>query len=100
MALRNRAAATGARAGCATKTVIASHDLAIFERIRVYVPQKHSRPVGIVPLHPKLLIEIAIVNFTTPPDTDRVAAHETLDSRWVERFDKNLHVIIKPIAVT
>ena len=33
MALHNRAAATRARASRATKTVIASHDLAIFERI-------------------------------------------------------------------
>src|SRR6476660_1661618 len=117
MALRNRAAATRACAGCATKTVIASHDLAIFERIRVHVPQKHwlARIVVLVgtprcgvrsaqradpttPLHPKLLIEIAVVNFTTPPDTDRVAAHETFDSRWIKCLDQKLHVLIEPIA--
>src|SRR3954462_1081891 len=99
MALRNRAAATRAGAGGATKTVIASHDLAIFERIRVHVPQKHSRPIGIVPLHAKLLIEIAVIDFTTPPDTDRVATHETFDSRRIERFDEKLHILVKPIVV-
>jgi len=95
--LHNRAAAARTRASRATKTVIACHDLAIFERIGVDVPQKN--PLPIVPLHPELLIEIAVINFTTPPDADRVAAHETLDSRWSERLDQKLHVLIEPIAV-
>ena len=61
------------------------------------VPQKNRLPI--VPLHPELLIEIAVINFTTPPDADRVAAHETFDSRWIERLDQKLHVLIEPIAV-
>ena len=85
MALHNRAAATRARAGRATETVIAGHDLAIFEGIGVDVPQENRRPM--VPLHPELLIEIAVINFTTPPHTDRVAAHETFDGGWIERLD-------------
>ena len=95
--LHNRAAACGTRAGRATKTVIAGHDLAIFERIGIDVPQKNRLPI--VPLHPELLIEIAVVNFAAPPDADRVAAHETVDSRWIKRLDQNLHVLIEPIAV-
>src|SRR6266481_4243418 len=63
--LYNRAGAARARASRATKTVIAGHDLAIFERIWVDLPQKDRPPI--VPLHPELLIEIAVINFTTPP---------------------------------
>ena len=97
MTLHDGAAAARTRAGRATKTVIAGHDLAIFERMGIDVPQKHRLPI--VPLHPELLIEIAVVNFTTPPDADRVAAHETFDSRWIERLDQKLHVFIESIAV-
>ena len=96
-ALHNRAAAARTRASGATKTVIASHDLPIFQRIGVDVPQKNRLPI--VPLHPELLVEVAVVNLTTPADADRVAAHETLDSRWIERLDQKLHVLIEPIAV-
>jgi len=32
-----------------------------------------------LPLHPELLIEIAIVNFAAPADADGVAAHETVN---------------------
>ena len=118
MTLHNRAAATRARASRATKTVIAGHDLAIFERIRIDVPKKQrsiviaavvgtprcgvrsaQRADPTVPLHPELLIEIAVVNFTTPPDADRVAAHEAFDRRWIERFDQELHVLLEPIVV-
>ena len=95
--LHNRAAAARARASRATKTVIAGHDLAIFERIGVEVPQKDRLPI--LPLHSELLIEIAVINFTTPPDADRVAAHETVDRRWIKCLDQKLHVIIEPIAV-
>ena len=48
--LHKRAAAARARASRATKTVIAGHDLAIFERTGVGVPQKNRLPI--VPLHP------------------------------------------------
>src|SRR5690242_12209103 len=78
--------------------MIADHDLAVFKRIGVDVPQK-NRP-AIIPLQPELLIEIAVVNFTTPPHADCVAAHETFDRGWIERFDQKLHVFIEPIAVT
>ena len=61
------------------------------------VPQKNRLPI--IPLHPELLIEIAVVNFTTPPDADRVAAHETFDRRRIERLDQKLHVLIEPIVV-
>ena len=86
--LHNRAPAAGARASRATKTVLASHDLAIFDRIGVDVPQKDR--LSILPLHSELLIKIAIVNFTTPPDADRVAAHETFDRCWIKRLDQTV----------
>ena len=96
MPLNDRPAATRARASRAAKTVIARHDLAMFERIGVHVPQKNRLPIA--PLHPELLIEIAVINFPTPPDADRIAAHETFDSRWIERLDQKLHVLIEPIV--
>src|SRR5437762_2840145 len=83
--LNDRAAACGARASRAAETVIAGRDLAMFERIGIHVPQKNRLPI--VPLQPELLIEIAVINFPTPPDADRIAAHETFDSRWIERLD-------------
>ena len=46
--LHDRAAAARARASCATKTVVAGHDLTIFEGIRIDVPQKNRLPI--VPL--------------------------------------------------
>ena len=95
--LHDRAAAARTCAGRATKTVITGHDLAIFWRMGIDVPQKHRLPI--VPLHSELLIEIAVVNFTTPPDADRVAAHKAFDSLWIERLDQKLHVLIEPIAV-
>ena len=98
MDLHDRAATARARAGGATKTVVAGHDLAIFERIGVNVPQKNRLPI--VPLHPELLIEIAVINFTSPSDTNRVAAHETFDSRWIECLDQKLYVLIESIAVS
>ena len=118
MALRNCAAAARARAGRAAKTVIASHNLAVFERIGIEIPKKQrSTGVAVVvgtprcgirsaqgadatrPLHPELLIEIAVINFTTPSDADRVAAHKTLDGRWIERLDQKLHVLSEQILV-
>src|SRR6476661_8647099 len=63
----------------------------------IHVPQKHRLPI--VPLHPELLIEIAVVNFTPPPNADRVAAHEAVDSGWIECLDQKLHVLIESIAV-
>src|SRR5215831_18132035 len=77
--------------------MIAGHDLAILERIGVDVPQKNRLPI--VPLHPELLIEIAVVNFTTPADADRIAAHKTADSRRIKCLDKNLHVLLELVVV-
>src|SRR5437762_9614296 len=51
------------------------------------------------PLHPELLIKIAVINFTAPADADRVAAHETFDSRRIERIDQKLHVLIELMVV-
>src|SRR4029434_525078 len=95
--LHDRAAAARTNTGCATKTVVAGHDLAMLERARLDVPQENELPI--VPLHSELLIEIAVINFTTPPDADRVAAHEAFDSRWIKRLDQKLHVLIETIAV-
>jgi len=76
--------------------VIASHDPAFSSESGLTSTKKS---LSVVPLHPELLVEIAVINFTTPPDADRVATHETLDSRWIEDFDQKLHVLIEPIAV-
>src|SRR5262249_33274871 len=97
-ALHDRTTTARARASRATETVIAGHDHAIFERIGIDVPQKNR--FSIVPLHSELLIEIAVVNFTSPADADRVAAHETVHSRWIECLNQKLHVIIEAIAAT
>ena len=77
--------------------MIARHDLAIFERIGIDVPQENGLPI--IPLHPELLIKIAVVNFTAPADADRVAAHETFDGRWIECLDQKLHVVVELIVV-
>jgi len=77
--------------------MIAGHDFAILKRVGIDVPQKNR--LSIVPLHPELLIEIAVINFTAPPDADRIAAHETFNSGWIECLDQKLHVLIEPIAV-
>ncbi len=77
--------------------MIARHDRAIFERIGIDIPQENGLPI--IPLHPELLIKIAVVNFTAPADADRVATHETFDGRWIERLDQKLHVLIERIVV-
>src|SRR5712671_5831277 len=95
--LHNRAAATRARAGRATETMIAGHDRAIFEEIGIDVPQEDGLPI--IPLHPELLIKIAIVNFTVPAHANRVAAHETFDSRRIECIDQKLHILVELIEL-
>ena len=77
--------------------MIAGHDRAIFEQIGIDVPQEDGLPI--IPLHPELLIKIAVVNFTAPADAYRVAAHETFDSRRIERVDQKLHILIELIDV-
>ena len=66
--------------------MIAGHHLAIFERIGIDVPQEDGLPI--IPLHPELLIEIAVVDFTAPADAYRVAAHKIFEGRWIERLSK------------
>src|SRR5207245_10725153 len=84
------------RAGGAAEAMITGHDLAIFNFCRIDVPQEHS--CAIIPLHSKLLIEIAIVNFSAPTHADRVAAHQTINGCTVKRLDQQLHVFIKFIV--
>ena len=77
--------------------MIAGHDRAIFEQIGIDVPQEDGLPI--IPLHPELLIKIAIVNFTVPAHANRVAAHETFDSRRIECVDQKLHILSELIDV-
>src|SRR5438093_10704205 len=72
--------------------MIAGHDFAIFDFLRIDIPQKDA--CAIVPLHPELLIEIAIVNLTAPSDADGVAAHQTINRCGVKRLNQQLHVFI------
>jgi len=89
----DRAATTGTGAGSTTETMIASHDLAIFERLRINIPQKSRR--AILPLHPELLVEITIVNFAAPADADGVAAHQSANRCWIKRVNKQLYVFVE-----
>ena len=95
--LHERAAAARARAGRATKTMIAGHDFALLKRIRIDVPQKDR--LSIVPLHSELLVEIAVIHFATPADADRVAAHEPIDRGRIKIVDQELHVFLKLVVV-
>src|SRR6266496_3600963 len=90
----NRAAASRARACGTAKAMIAGHDLAIFQRFRIDVPKKHRLAFAIAgPLHVELLIEIAIVNFAPPADTDRVATHQTIYRLRIKCADEQFHVL-------
>ena len=77
--------------------MITGHDLATFDFWRIDVPQKHRCTV--IPLHSELLIKIAIVNFSTPADADRIAAHQTVNSCGVKGVNQQLHVLIEFIAM-
>src|SRR5216110_2308864 len=83
--LYNRAAAAGAGAGGATETMIACHDLPVVDFIWIHIPQEDRRTI--FPLHPELLIEITIVNFSTPAHADGVAAHQAIDRCRVKRLN-------------
>src|SRR6266853_1260734 len=80
--------------------MVTGHDLAIVDLARINIPQEKPRPVGILPLHPKLLIEIAIINLSAPPHADSVAAHEAIDGCWIERGNEQLHVFLELIVVS
>src|SRR5438270_1160344 len=95
--LYNCAAAARSCAGGATETMITGHDLATFDFWRIDVPQKHRCTV--IPLHSELLIKIAIVNFSTPADADRIAAHQTVNSCGVKGVNQQLHVLIEFIVM-
>src|SRR5262245_4234907 len=76
--------------------MIARHDLAIFQRVRIDIPKKKRITLAIVsPLHSELLIEIAVVNLAAPPDADRVAAHQSIDCCRIKRIDQQSHVIVE-----
>src|SRR6478736_5814167 len=76
--------------------MITGHDQAIFSVCGIDVPQKHS--CAIIPLHSKLLVKVTIVNFTTPPHAERVAAHQAINGRNVKRLDQHFHVFAKFIV--
>ena len=77
--------------------MITGHDLATFDFWRIDVPQKHR--CAVIPLHSELLIKIAIVNFSTPADADRIAAHQTVNSCGVKGVNQQLHVLIEFIVM-
>ena len=80
--------------------MVTGHDLAIVDLVRIDIPQEKPRLVGILPLHPKLLIEIAIINLSAPSHADGVAAHEAVDGCRVERADEQLHVFLEIVVVS
>ena len=77
--------------------MIAGHDFAIIDFVRIDVPQKE--PSAVFPLHVELLIEIAVVNFAAPSDADRVAAHEPIERSRIKIVDQKLHVLFKLVVV-
>src|SRR5262249_42554050 len=52
------------------------------------------------PLHSKLLIEIAIVNFAAPADADGVAAHQAVNGRRIKILDEQVHVFLELVVVS
>jgi len=77
--------------------VIASHDFPIGNFVGINVPQK-ERP-AIFPLHAELLVEVAIVNLTTPADADSVSAHQPIDSAWIERANQQIRIFLQVAIV-
>src|SRR5581483_11859283 len=81
---------------CATEAVVTGHDVAVFERIRIDVPKKKGLVRGVAgPVHSQLLIEIAIINLTTPADANRVTAHQPIDRCRIERMNEQFHVFLQ-----
>jgi len=110
--LKHCAPATRARARGATEAVIAGHNVAILNRIWIDIPKEKPfamlmagtprcgvrtarRSVPAHPLHPELLIEIAIVNFAMPADTNRVATHQSANRYRIEGMNEQLHVFLE-----
>ena len=76
--------------------MIAGHDLAIFERLRIDIPKKKRLARSIAgPLHSELLVKIAIVNFAAPADADGVAAHQSANRCWIKRVNKQLYIFLQ-----
>ena len=78
------AAATGPGTGCAAEAMITGKDFAILHYRGIDVPKAESTIV-VAPLHLKHLIEVAIEDFAAPADINRVATHQTIHRRRVER---------------
>src|SRR5947207_4721891 len=96
--LYNCAAAARSCAGGATETMITGHDLAIFNFCRIDVPQEHS--CAIIPLHPKLLVKVTIVNFSAPAHADCVPTHQAINGCGVKRLNQQLHVFIEFVVAS
>ena len=79
--------------------MITGHDHTRFEGIWIDIPQKKLTSAVAGPLHSKLLIKIAVVNFATPADTDRAAAHQSPNCSWIKRVNEQLHVFLEFIVV-
>src|SRR5881275_3599559 len=73
--------------------MIAGHDLTIFERLRIDIPQKNRRPI--LPLHLELLVKITIINFASPSHADGVAAHQSANCCWIKRVNEQLYVLLQ-----
>ena len=77
--------------------MVTGRDLTIVDLVRIDIPQENRRAV--FPLQPKLLIEIAIINFASPTHTDGVAAHQPIDRGRIKRADEQFHVFIELVVV-
>ncbi len=78
--------------------MVAGRDVAAFDFLWIDIPEEQRR--AIFPLHPELLIKIAIVNFAAPADADSVTAHESLDCSRIKIVDQELHVFFKLVVVS
>ena len=84
--LQQRTAATRAAASAAAKAVISYYYFAAFERGGMDIPQEEW--LAGVPLHTKLLVEIAIIDFAAPAHAEGVAAHEARNRRGIKCLDQ------------
>ena len=53
-----------------------------------------------MPLHSKLLIEIAIVNFASPSHANGIAAHQPLQRRGIKIVNQQLHIFRQLVIVS
>ena len=68
-------------------------DGAAFEPFGIEVPKEERRPV--FPLHAELLVEVAVIDFALPADTQSILAHQAGDRGGVECFDQQLQVSVQ-----